>query len=287
MTDPRVIESRVPGLRLGDLFARSIKCELYAGTLDGREAVVKCLARDAAPWRWYFERECALLGAFRETNERAQTPELLAMDAAMGWMVVAKIDGAPLAQGRFAHDATEADVRAALAARRRWSETTTPLPALMPDTETRREMRERLLEDPHEGLAWCAEGLARGAALALIDPSDAARAIEALRAWPRRVRSHGDLLPRNVMVTGEGARLVDLECAGEHAEGWDHALLRVNVPDALAAVVDADFGRGDPRRVRAYRACVAFALVRERKFVRGSRREGAIAERLREAAAAL
>jgi hypothetical protein len=287
MTNPQEIESRVPGLRLGDLFARSIKCELYAGALDGREVVVKCLARDVAPWRWYFERECALLDAFRATNERAETPELLAMDAARGWMVVAKIDGVPLAQGRFAHDATEATVRAALAARRRWSETTTPLPPLMPDTETRREMRERLLEDPHEGLAWCTEGLARGATLALIDENDAARAIEALRAWPVRVRSHGDLLPRNVMVTGDGARLVDLECAGEHAEGWDHALLRVNVPDALGAVVDEDFGAGDARRVRAYRACVVFALVRERKFVRGSRREGAIAERLREAVAAL
>ncbi len=287
MSDPRAIEASVPGLRVGELFARSIKCELRAGTLDGRDVVVKCLARDVPPWRWYFERECALLDTFRGTNEQGETPELLAMDAARGWMVVAKIDGVPLAQGRFARDANEAAVRGALAARRRWSETTTPLPPLTPDAETLREMRDRLLEDPHQGLAWCTEGLARGAALALIDETDAKRAIDALRAWPVRVRSHGDLLPRNVMVARDGARLVDLECAGDHAEGWDHALLRVNVPDALAALVDDDFGTGGARRGRAYRACVVFALVRERKFVRGSRREGAIAERLREAVAAL
>ena len=62
----------------------------------------------------------------------------------------------------------------------------------------------------------------------------AALAIAALRAWPVLTRSHGDLLPCNVLVDGAAAHLVDLECAGDHPEARDHALLWAHLSPTFA-----------------------------------------------------
>ena len=78
---------------------------------------------------------------------------------------------------------------------------------------------------PTAPLAWCLEGLERGAALGLLDVADASRAQRALRGHPETVFSHGDALLRNVLRTPSGLVAVDWECAGLHPEGWDLALL--------------------------------------------------------------
>jgi hypothetical protein len=201
--------------------------------------------------------------------------------------VASRCSGTALAAGRFARDADASAVASALAARRRLACTTTPWPDVPQDDRTRAEIRARLLEDPSDGPGWCAAGLARGADLGLVDRADAVLAIDALRRWPVLARSHGDLLPRNVIVDGAAARLVDLECAGDHPEAWDHALLWANVPAAARLRVEDDFGLDPSPRRRAFWACVVFALVRELKFARGSRLAAGLQATLRRAVTTL
>lgn len=270
--------ARCPAFRVGEELARSVKCLLVAGHLDGRPVVLKHLARDLPPWRWYFERERALLTALRSAPAPVRTPALL--DAGDDWLLVERIDGTTMARGRVAHDLDAAQVRAALDASLRWGESTVPLPRDLPDAASLAEIRSRLLEDPSAPLDWCTEGLARGVDLGLVSGDIASRAIDALRAHPLTRRSHGDLLPRNVIATPDGATLVDLECAGPHPEAWDHALLWANVAPALRPAVEAHFGVADDARGRAFLACVAFALVRELKFARGGGRTPALARDL-------
>lgn len=279
------LRAELPGLRPGDLLARSLKCHVIAASLDGRPAVIKWLARPEPPWAWFFERERRLLAALAAAGESDVGPGLLA--SGPRWMVLARHDGVALAAGRMARDTDARAVTAALAARRRLARTTAPLPADPPDDATHAELRARLLEDPSDGLGWCVAGLRRGAALGLLDPTDAQLAIIALERWPVLARSHGDLLPRNVILDGDLARLVDLECAGEHPEAWDHALLWANVPPAVRPAIEAEFAVDDGPRGRAFRACVVFALVRELKFARGAGLAAAVRETLRDATASL
>ena len=280
-----LVRAELPGLRLDGPLARSLKCHVLAGSLDDRPVVIKWLDRPDPPWAWYFERERRLLAAFAAAGERDVVPELLA--SGPRWMALARRPGLALATGRLAPDATDSAVVAALRARARLARTTTAWPDLPADAPTHAELRARLLEDPRDGLGWCTDGLARGAALGLIDPPDAALAIDALRAWPVLARSHGDLLPRNVLVDGDAAHLVDLECAGDHPEAWDHALLWANLPTGLRPLVEADFDLSTFPRRRAFWACVVFALVRETKFARGRRLADALRSTLRDAVIAL
>jgi hypothetical protein len=273
------VQAHLPGLRPEGPLARSLKCCLIAASLDGRPVVIKWLVRTDPPWAWYFERERRLLAVLAAPDDSTIAPALLA--SGPRWMVLSRCTGTALAAGRFARDADVSTVAAALAARRRLGCTTTPWPDVPQDDRTRAEIRARLLEDPCDGLHWCCNGLARGADLGLIDRTDAALAIDALRRWPVLARSHGDLLPRNVIVDGATARLVDLECAGDHPEAWDHALLWANVPAAARLRVEEDFGRDPPPRRRAFWACVVFALVRELKFARGARFAAGLRDTLR------
>jgi hypothetical protein len=279
------LHEELPTLQVHGVLARSLKCHVLSASLDGRSVVVKWLARPEPPWGWYFEREQKLLSAFAASGEGGVAPELLA--SGPRWMVLARIVGSAIVPGRLARDVDPTVVAAALRARHRLAQTTTPWPSFVPDGRTLAEMRSRLLEDPCDGLGWCTEGLARGAALGLIDLDDAALAIAALKAWPILARSHGDLLPRNVIVDGASARLVDLECAGDHPEAWDHALLWANLSPAIRRVVEADFGLDHGPRGQAFRACVVFALVRELKFARGARLVGELQKTLHDAVSAL
>lgn len=280
-----LVRVELPELRAAGLLARSLKCQVIAASLGDRPVVLKWLARPDALWSWYFERERRLLAALAASGEREVGPELLA--SGPRWMVLERLGGAALAAGRFARYADVRAVTATLAARRRLARAKISWPTLAPDDATRAEMRARLLEDPSDGLGWCLAGLRRGAGLGLIDGAGAALAITALERWPTLAGSHGDLLPRNVIVDDGAARLVDLECAGEHPEAWDHALLWANVPAAGRRAIAADFGVDAGPRGAAFWACVVFALVRELKFARGRRLADELRETLRDAVAAL
>jgi hypothetical protein len=133
---------------------------------------------------------------------------------------------------------------------------------IAPTAADTRAMRARLLEDPTAPTEWIQCGLIACVARGLL-PRDIA--VRLARDVKGAVFQHGDMLLRNVIDTGSGLVLVDWECAGLHADGWDAALLAVFAPlgarPALCAGVDA----------RSFHACFVFALLREIVFRRGKR----------------
>lgn len=251
----------------GAWFRRSIKCHLVRGSLDGVAVVAKRVVTPSPMWRWYTAREAALLDGFARAAPPFAHPRRVAWHPDDDLLVVTAVDGAPLANGRATPHLDAADVDALVAWRASvssWSgldDATLPAPS----PAVRDEVRARMLEDPTAPLAWCLEGLDRGAALGLLDVADASRAKRALREHPVTAFSHGDALLRNVLRTPSGLVAVDWECAGLHPEGWDLALLWPAVPPAARPKLEAPF-EGEPRRRRAHLACVLFALVRELKF---------------------
>ncbi len=77
----------------------------------------------------------------------------------------------------------------------------------------------------------------------------------------RRVSPTATCSLRNALLDASGAlALVDWECAGEHAEAWDAALLWVFAPDWVRERLAAGYGSEGASRA-AFLACVAFALT--------------------------
>ena len=292
MRAPDVLEEAralVPGLEPAPgRVRRSVKCVLVPCAVRGRAAIVKKLYGPDAPWRWYLAREIALGRAFARDPPPVRVPRLLAGDAARGLVVMERLSGRPL--GAVRHDPrgravasdeawrTLLELRCAIAA---WSPPATITSAPAPDAATRAEMRARLLEDPSAPLAWAADGLARCAALGLLDARDAARLTHAIDADGARFQ-HGDLLLRNVVCDREGAlAVVDWECAGPHPRAWDAALLSVWAPRWAREALRAEHA------AEAFDACAAFALARELAFRRSRGASDPVSARLRADLAAL
>jgi aminoglycoside phosphotransferase (APT) family kinase protein len=213
-------------------------------------------------------REIALYEAFARMKLPVRVPTMLAHDAERGFIVLERIEGNPLAPSRHKVPTDRATwneiVDVARAIRTMRASVT-----VKPTKEDVRAMRSRLLEDPTS--SWIADGLIECARRKLIDERVAKKLAKDLK---RPVFQHGDLLLRNVLRDSRGLVVVDWECAGPHAEGWDAALLSVFAPpfarDALAEGIDA----------ASLRACFVFALLRELVFRRG--KEDAISARLEE-----
>jgi aminoglycoside phosphotransferase (APT) family kinase protein len=247
---------------------RSIKCVLEPCAHRGRAAIRKRLEKTSPPWRFYMRREIALYEAFAKTKLPVRVPKMLAHDADRGFIVLERVEGKPLASSRHKVPDDRAtwdelvDVARAIRAMRATI-------TVKPDAEDVRAMRSRLLEDPTS--PWIAEGLVECARRKLIDERVAKKLAKDLK---QPIFQHGDLLLRNVLRDDRGLVVVDWECAGPHAEGWDAALLTVFAPpfarDALAEGVDA----------KSLRACFVFALLREIVFRRG--KDDAISARLEE-----
>ncbi|HEY2368513.1 MAG TPA: aminoglycoside phosphotransferase family protein [Polyangiaceae bacterium] len=213
-------------------------------------------------------REIAVYEAFAKTKLPVRVPKMLEHDIERGFIVLERIEGNPLAPSRHevpTDRATWNDVIDVARAIR----TMRVKVAVKPDAEDVRAMRSRLLEDPTS--PWIADGLIECARRKLIDERAAKRLAKDLKP---PVFQHGDLLLRNVLRDGRGLVVVDWECAGPHAEGWDAALLSAFAPPfARAALADGL----DPA---SSRACYVFALLRELVFRRG--KEDAIRARLEE-----
>jgi aminoglycoside/choline kinase family phosphotransferase len=247
---------------------RSIKCVLEPCTHRGRPAIRKRLEKTSPPWRFYMRREIALYEAFAKAKLPVRVPKMLAHDAERGFIVLERIEGKPLAPSRHKAPTDRAtwneivDVARAIRTMR-FSST------VKPDADDVTAMRKRLLEDPTSN--WIADGLIECARRELIDERVANTLTKGLKP---PVFAHGDLLLRNVLRDDRGLVVVDWECAGPHAEGWDAALLSVFAPafarEALADGIDA----------KSLRACFVFALLREIVFRRG--KEDEISERLEE-----
>ena len=247
---------------------RSIKCVLEPSEFRGRPAVRKRLYKTGPPWRFYMRREIALYEAFAKTKLPVRVPKMLAHDAERGFIVLELIDGEPLAPSRHKVPTDRAtwneiiDVARAI-------RTMNAKVAVKPDADDVRAMRKRLLEDPTS--PWIAEGLALCARRKLIDERVAKKLAKDLKG-PRF--QHGDLLLRNVLRDARGLVVVDWECAGPHADGWDAALLSVFAPTFARTELAKDIDAA------SLRACFVFALLREIVFRRG--KEDAISARLEE-----
>ena len=234
-----------------------MKCVLEPCTHRGRPAVRKRLEKTSPPWRFYMRREIELYRAFATMDLPVRVPKMYAADAARGFIVLERIDGTPLAPTRHKaptdHETWREIVKVARAIR-----TMRVSIDVKPDASDVLAMRSRLLEDPTS--PWIADGLVECARRGLVDAAVAKKLAKNLK--PSRF-AHGDLLLRNVMRDDRGLIVVDWECAGPHAEGWDAALLSVFAPpfarEALAEGVDA----------ASFHACFVFALLREIVFRRG------------------
>jgi len=248
---------------------RSIKCVLEPCEFRGRPAIRKRLEKTAPPWRFYMRREIALYEAFAKTTLPVRVPKMFAHDIERGFIVLERIEGNPLAPARHKVPTDHATWNE-IADIARAIRTMHAKVSVKPSKEDVLAMRSRLLEDPTSN--WIAEGLEECARRTLIDPRVAKRLSKDLK---KPVFQHGDLLLRNVLRDDDdGLVIVDWECAGPHAEGWDAALLSVFAPpfarEALAKGIDA----------KSLRACFVFALLREIVFRRG--KEDAISARLEE-----
>jgi hypothetical protein len=160
-------------------------------------------------------------------------------------------------------------------------------PERAPDTPRSRRWsvpkRTDPASNPFAASSWIARGVERLRTLGMVAEADARRMLDALDAHPATCFSHGDLLLRNVLVDAEGSMsIVDWECAGEHLEAWDAALLWVFAPAWARRRLEAEHAHPGARQ-RAFLACVAFALTRE-AFHHTRRRiaEGPVLKRLLE-----
>jgi hypothetical protein len=255
-----------PALAGARHLATSVKCTLFAATLDGAPVVVKALRRDVAPWRWYFARELAVVGAFARSPPPVAAPRLVAADLAAGVAVLTRLDGEALSRGRFVAGPLPAPTLAALLDRvvalARWGEGLTLATAAPPAADAA-AVRERLLEDPTAPGRWCADTLARAAAAGAIPGGLAARAAEAL---PAAVDfAHGDLLPRNVLAREGEVALVDWECAGAFTRGWDLAQLWAALPASQRPAAEEAAGALG-LTARGFAAVALVALARERFY---------------------
>jgi hypothetical protein len=247
---------------------RTLKSRLLRGAVEGRAVFVKQLARRDTLWRWYFDRELELYRRFAVEAPPVSVPRLLAADEALGVLAL-EDGGSPLATRRRHGDALDGRSLDALSqicsAIGAWRRGLAIASGVAPSAADVRVMRRRLLEDPSAPLAWVSEGVQRCGELGFFDEAAVALLQQALRDHPAIAFAHGDLLPRNLLRAADRVLVVDWECAGPHLEGWDVALLWVNVPPLRPRLEATAAGRVVAAQ-RALWACAAFALGRELKF---------------------
>jgi aminoglycoside phosphotransferase (APT) family kinase protein len=221
--------------------------------------VRKRLERMEAPWPFYMRREIAFYRALGAHNAHRAVRVPRMLDAGDAYIVLERIAGKPLAQRRHVVPRDRATWEALIAVAREVPHLAVHVD-VVPTPEERAAMRARLLEDPTAPIDWIASGLRACAKRGLIDADIAERLAGDLK---NTTFQHGDLLLRNVMRDKGGLVVIDWECAGLHAEGWDAALLSVFAPEWARR----ELARGiDPASLRA---CTVFAILRELVFRRG------------------
>jgi hypothetical protein len=217
-------------------------------------------------WSWYQTRELAVYRAFAAHPSPVRAPKLLAASDEL--LVIERIVGEPLATKRRAYvelgPAMLEQLLALLDALAGWQGRVADVPAA---PRVRARLRDGLLEDPASGGQWIRDGMLRCGRRGLVGTRAARRVSEAVDLT-RLAFSHGDLLLRNVVASERGEPvLVDWECAGSYPRDWDRALLSTQLAEAAGASLEAPL-RDDTRRTETFRALVAFALVRELRFLR-------------------
>lgn len=254
---------------------RTAKCALIEGTYNDQPAIAKTLGPRECPWSWYVQREIALYQQLRTCTTPIRVPSLLYANESERVMILSRFVGSsPLCSTRErTTPLAPATLTKLLHSIAQWRAffllDCDSLPVPTPTEHT--ALRDRLLEDPSAPMQWVREGLLRSVQLSLLDSLDVECALDALAMIDESKNtclSHGDLLLRNVLQCSDGdLAWIDLECAGQHAQGWDLALLWVNVHDAdreaIVAFAEQEDNEDSRANLRSFYACALFAIARE------------------------
>lgn len=211
------------GVELGAVLHRTDKSVVAAGTRDGLPVIAKMLTTDDPYWTGRRTHELAVYAAFDASPPPFPVPRLLTHDDRLAVYTV--LPGVRLGDER--HLTT--DVPAAVA--------TAILDALdaVPGWAPRADLGEPIPSYPDRVDAEHAAGL-----LTATDRTLLRRVLETL--GPDRWTSHGDPIPTNLLLHGDGCVLVDWELCGRMMPGYDYAVLHTVTATAsptLTAAINA------------------------------------------------
>lgn len=204
---------RCPQFRPTEVLARTGKTLLVAGTYHDQPAVAKLLTDGADLWRRRFAAETHVYETFTACRPPVPAPRLLAADAEAGMLVLEHVTGGPVARERHPTAAPAAQASAAAVAAVEAVAAWTPSPGAF---DAVFDYPERFFRyGPH------------GHGLLSADDVDRLHVLygtctACTEAW---VFAHGDALPENTILTGNGPVLLDWEWSGLYLPGLDHALL--------------------------------------------------------------
>lgn len=245
---------RCPGFTPDAVLARTGKSALVRGTYRGTAAVAKLLTDPAPLWRRRFTAEIHTYHVFATHPPPVQPPRLLMADAAAGVLVLEHIPGHPAATTRFPAaplpPTTIDTLITAVDALARWTSPAGQFPAVFdyPQRFTRYgpDGYDRLTRADVDRLTALYDDLTKSGQAGL-------------------TFAHGDVLPANFLLTGNGCVLLDWEFAGLYLPGFDHALLwtLLGADPAARARLLASATRGGPDQQAALWINAAMATTRE------------------------
>jgi hypothetical protein len=240
------------GLRDVAVLRRTGKTLLSAGDLAGRPVVVKLLLDDGEFWQARWRHEIDIYRAFAREPPPVRVPALIHTDD-KGLLVLERLDAQPLDTERYpGRLLTAAEIGPCLDAISRlsaWRPASGPFAAVWdyPDRVSRYHAAGYLTDADRDALER------------LLARCDQAGEI-----------AHGDPLPSNLLLTGDGGcALVDWEAAGTFLPGFDlamlHTLLGVSTPPVRTRIdqIVADAGTEEPFVVN-----LALVLTRELRIHR-------------------
>ncbi|MFI6984742.1 phosphotransferase [Embleya sp. NPDC050154] len=204
------IAARVcPGFTAGAVLRRTPRSLLLSGAVGRGPVVVKYLTDPSPHWLQRFRHEVNAYRTFTRQRPPVRVPRLIAADPERRILVMEHVAGRPAANERHPGTAmARADVRAVLNAfttLNRWK----PPPGSFPlafDYPARVDRYHKL-------------GL-----LTDRDAGDLAQLLRGLSRVPAQF-CHGDAVLSNILLTAQGAALVDWESSGYHLPGYDLAVL--------------------------------------------------------------
>ncbi|MET7304261.1 aminoglycoside phosphotransferase family protein [Embleya sp. NPDC005575] len=198
-----------PGFTAGAVLRRTPRSLLLSGSVGRGPVVVKYLTDPSPHWLQRFRHEVNAYRTFTRQRPPVRVPRLIAADPERRILVMEHVAGRPAANERHPGTAmARADVRAVLhtfTTLNRWK----PPPGSFPlafDYPARVDRYHKL-------------GL-----LTDRDAGDLAQLLRGLSRVPAQF-CHGDAVLSNVLLTAQGAALVDWESSGYHLPGYDLAVL--------------------------------------------------------------
>jgi len=198
-----------PGFTAGAVLRRTPRSLLLSGSVGRGPVVVKFLTDPSPHWLQRFRHEVNAYRTFTRQRPPVRVPRLVAADPERRILVLEHVAGRPAGTERHPGTAmARADVRAVLNAfttLNRWKPPAGSFPLAF-DYPARVDRYHKL-------------GL-----LTDRDAGDLSQLLRGLSRVPAQF-CHGDAVLSNVLLTAQGATLVDWESSGYHMPGYDLAVL--------------------------------------------------------------